>query len=63
MIIGLLHIGEEHKCTVCACEFTDDEGGIQGYFGILPVAFCPTCYSCMSDMIRQDIEMEEAIDE
>lgn len=44
---------EINKCNVCSCEFTDDEGGIHGYFGILPVSFCPTCYSSMCDMVEQ----------
>jgi len=52
------HVGDEHKCNVCSCEFTEDEGGTLGYFGILPVAFCPTCYSSMYDMIKQEIELE-----
>ena len=42
-----------HKCNVCCCDYTDDEGGIQGYFGILPVSFCPTCFSSMCDMAEQ----------
>ena len=57
MIVGLEHVGEDHKCNVCACDFTEDEGGIQGYFGILPVAFCPTCYSSMVDMVQQDLDI------
>lgn len=63
MIKGLEHVGTDHKCNVCTCEFTDDEGGIQGYFGMLPVAFCPTCYSCMSDMVQQDLQMEKEIND
>jgi hypothetical protein len=59
MIVGLEHVGEDHKCSVCSCDFTDDEGGIQGYFGMIPVAFCPTCYSCMVDMVQQDLTLEE----
>ena len=55
MISGLGHTGDEHKCSVCSCDFTDDEGGVIGYFGILPVAFCPTCYSSMVDMVSQDL--------
>ena len=40
-------------CSVCKSEFDiEQEGGIEGYFGILPVAFCPTCYACMIDMIQ-----------
>jgi hypothetical protein len=53
MIQGLEHVGTDHKCNVCQRDFTDDEGGIQGYFGILPVAFCPTCYASMCDMVGQ----------
>jgi hypothetical protein len=55
------HQGGEHECTVCACEFTDDQGGVLGYFGILPVAFCPTCYSSMVDMLSQDLGVEEIV--
>jgi hypothetical protein len=57
MIKNLGHVGTDHKCNVCACEFTDDESGVLGYFGILPVAFCPTCYSSMVDMVQQDLEL------
>lgn len=58
MIQGFEHVGTDHKCNVCQCDFTDDEGGIQGYFGILPVAFCPTCYASMCDMVGQLDERE-----
>jgi hypothetical protein len=60
VIKGFEHIGEDHKCNVCSCDFTEDEGGTIGYFGMLPVAFCPTCYSSMVDMVSQDLSIEEA---
>ena len=42
------------QCSVCSCDFSlDEEGGIQGDFGIIAVAFCPTCLSCMMDMADQ----------
>jgi hypothetical protein len=63
MIEQFSHIGTDHICNVCSCEFSDDEGGIQGYFGILPVAFCPTCYSSMYDMVQQDMEYMDDLDE
>jgi len=47
-----------HKCTACSCEYTDDEGGIQGDFGMLPMSFCPTCLSCICDMAEQLIAKE-----
>ena len=53
MIEGFDHVGTDHMCSVCSCDFTDDEGGIQGYIGIIPVAFCPTCYSGICDMVEQ----------
>ena len=53
MIDGLQHVGTDHQCSVCQCDFTDDEGGIQGYIGIIPVAFCPTCYAGICDMVEQ----------
>jgi hypothetical protein len=59
VIVGLEHVGDGHQCKVCSCEFTDAENGIVGYFGILPVAFCPTCYSCMYDMVKQDMDIME----
>ena len=48
-----------HICNVCSCEFTDNEGGIDGYFGILPVHFCPTCFSSMCDMASQYLSPED----
>ena len=33
MIKGFEHVGTDHRCNVCASEFTDDEGGMLGYFG------------------------------
>jgi hypothetical protein len=59
MIEGLEHVGDTHKCNVCSYTFTNDEGGVLGYFGILPVAFCPTCYSSMVDMVTQDLALGE----
>jgi hypothetical protein len=53
MIEGFNHVGTDHECSVCQCDFTDDEGGIQGYIGIIPVAFCPTCYAGICDMVEQ----------
>jgi hypothetical protein len=65
MIDGFDHVGDDHKCSVCSCEFTEDEGGLLGYFGMLPVAFCPFCFSSMCDMVSQlstDEDLEEESD-
>ena len=47
-------MSEKNTCSACSCEFSlEDEGGIDGYFGILPMSFCPTCFACMEDMCDQ----------
>ena len=58
MIDGLQHTEGENKCSVCQTDFTDDEGGMLGYIGILPVSFCPFCYSGICDMVDQTDERE-----
>jgi len=44
---------ENPTCSTCECEFDLDEGGTMGEFGILPVAFCPTCLSSVFDMVEK----------
>ena len=41
------------ECNVCQGSFTKEEGGRCGYIGILSVAFCPTCYTGLADMVEQ----------
>ena len=53
MIDGLQHTEGDNECSVCEIDFADDEGGMLGYIGIIPVAFCPTCYSGICDMVGQ----------
>ena len=48
---------ETYPCSVCSCNYTEDEGGIDGNFGMLPVSFCPTCFSCMCDMAAQYLDI------
>jgi len=48
------------KCSICDSDFDLDEGGVIGNFGILPVAFCPTCLSCIFDLVDElEAELEE----
>ena len=58
MIDGLQHTEGDHQCSVCQTDFTDDEGGMLGYIGIIPVSFCPFCYSGICDMVEQLYEKE-----
>ena len=41
------------ECTVCGTDVMEDEGWVQGYFGVLPVSFCVWCYSSMLDMVEK----------
>ena len=58
MIDGLQHTEGDNECSVCEIDFSDDEGGMLGYIGIIPVAFCPTCYVGICDMVEQLYEKE-----
>jgi hypothetical protein len=45
---------DKHICSTCACEFTDGEGGTTGFFGPIPVAFCPYCLSSIHEMVDHE---------
>ena len=42
------------RCTCCTGNFDiEAEGGAEGFIGILPVTFCPTCKSGIMDFAEQ----------
>ena len=42
------------RCTVCEIKFDiEQEGGVQGFFGIIPVTFCEFCFNCITDLASQ----------
>ena len=50
----------ERTCTICNGIFNlDTEGGVEGYIGILPVQFCPTCKAGIFDFVEQHAPPEE----
>ncbi len=53
------------ECSVCSSIFDiEEEGGINGTFEIIPVAFCPWCYSSITDMVEQMcFRCQESIEE
>ena len=55
----------EQICNICSTEYSNDEGGVQGHFGMLPVSFCPTCFSSACDMaiqfVEPDLELQEEL--
>jgi hypothetical protein len=51
----------EMDCTVCSVTFSLAlEGGVAGNFGMIPVAFCPTCLSSCVDMVDQLKEFDDS---
>jgi hypothetical protein len=40
-------------CSICESPINFEEGGIQGFFGICPVAFCVWCHTSLIDMVQQ----------
>jgi hypothetical protein len=51
-------VNTNHKCTICKCIFTEDEGGTLGDLGMLPVSFCPSCFSGLCEMVDQGNDNE-----
>lgn len=47
------------KCTICESEFSDSQGGINGYIGELPVSFCPFCLNGILEMSEQMLGIED----
>lgn len=37
-------------CSTCSTSFDVDEEGVEGHFGIIPVAFCSNCRTCVREM-------------
>lgn len=67
MKIKKLNGGENRPvslCSVCSGEFDiEGEGGIFGHLGILPVYFCPTCFSGVTDLAAQVNGFEDTTEE
>ena len=44
-------------CNICEGEADlENEGGIQGYIGIISFTLCVTCYAGMTDMVQSTCE-------
>ena len=63
-----IHTGKEKQlqifeCTICNCKFSEHECGLQqGVIRMIPISFCPTCFSGimeMADYFRGTNEEEE----
>jgi DNA-directed RNA polymerase subunit RPC12/RpoP len=46
-------ISDKGKCSICSCDFsTEEECGMNGHIGILPVSLCQLCYNGMVEMVE-----------
>jgi hypothetical protein len=46
-------------CSICSTEFDDNEWGIMGWLGILPVSLCVNCMTGIYNMVFQMTSVEE----
>jgi hypothetical protein len=42
-----------NPCSICGTEYEDDDWGVMGWVGILPISFCPTCEQGIFNMVYQ----------
>jgi hypothetical protein len=47
------------SCSICSTEFEENEWGIMGWLGILPVSFCTNCTTGLYNMVLQTMSVEE----
>ena len=45
-------------CSICNSRFNHDEGGMEGYVGLIPVALCPTCKTGMVEFASYETDQE-----
>jgi len=61
---GKKRIIKTFNCSICNSTFTEDEGGMDnGMIGILPVSFCPTCFSGILNMAEYFMDKSDEKEE
>ena len=46
-------MAEVIECSICSVEVEEEDGGVIGFIGLLPSAFCPTCKAGIYDWACQ----------
>lgn len=46
-------------CTICDTEYEDDDWGMMGWIGILPLSLCPNCSSGIFHMVLSTTSPED----
>jgi hypothetical protein len=41
------------KCTICSEAFNEDDWGVMGYIGSLPLSLCTNCTNGIFEMVYQ----------
>jgi hypothetical protein len=45
---------EDRVCSICQADFSiENEGGQEGFIGMIPVAFCPYCVTGIIEFAEQ----------
>lgn len=48
-----------NPCSICGAEYKEDDWGVLGWIGILPVSFCPDCDQGIFNMVYSLTERED----
>lgn len=48
-----------NPCSFCTLPFDEEDWGVMGWIGILPLSLCPDCTSGMYNMVYQTTPIEE----
>jgi hypothetical protein len=46
-------------CSICGASYSDDDWGVLGWIGILPVSFCPDCDQGIFNMVYSLSSVED----
>jgi len=46
-------------CTICSTEYEDEDWGLMGWIGMLPLSMCPNCSSGIFHMVLSMTSPEE----
>jgi hypothetical protein len=50
---------EGKPCATCGTEYDDEEWGIIGWIGIIPVSFCVICLNALEGFFYDSLEIED----
>ena len=48
-------------CALCSIEYAEEEWGMLGYIGILPLSLCILCYTGIYSMVIDSLDNEDLL--